>query len=70
MWAALLVAFLPQVVISQGALAQGPDLQQGSKARVVLRDPSVAPFEGTVIYLVPFSDGRIGLGVSLALGGG
>ena len=49
MWVALLVALLPQVVISQGALAQGLDLQQGSKARVVLRDPTVAPFEGTVI---------------------
>ncbi len=46
---ALLVAFLLQVVISEGALAQGPEPQQGSKARVVLSDPTVAPFVGTVI---------------------
>ena len=44
----LLLALVPQVVISQSALAQGPVLQEGSKAHVVLRDGNAAPFQGSV----------------------
>jgi hypothetical protein len=45
---ALLLACASQLIVSQGAFGQGPTLQQGSKAQVVLRDRSVLPFEGRV----------------------
>lgn len=48
-WIALLLAFVSQPIAYQGVLAQGPELQERSRARVVLRDPNVAPFEGSVI---------------------
>ena len=48
----LLLAFVPQVVTSQGALAQGQRLQRGDEAQVVLRDPNLAPFEGSVIGML------------------
>ncbi len=44
----LLLTLVPQVVISQSALAQGPVLQEGGKAHVVLRDGNAAPFQGSV----------------------
>ena len=45
----LLLACVPQVVASQGALAQGVELQPGSRARVALRDRTIARFQGKVI---------------------
>lgn len=47
----LLFAFVPQVASPHGVLAQGPQLQQGSKAQVVLLDPDVAPFDGSVTQI-------------------
>ena len=45
----LLLLLATQLVATQGIFAQGSALQEGSRARVVFRDPTATPLEGRVI---------------------